>query len=131
MGCNDVANFILDKILVEGSEYRCKLYGLIGKLYMNDIKKNIDWFKKEVEPLLHGFDLKYTFFGDGDFGALNRVEFEGYNKSGYVDFWSKDWLEIHLYDFHLDQELMNVLLEPSQEEKKEKAFNDLQKYLKY
>jgi len=96
---------------------------------METIKKDIEWFKKDVEPILTGFKCEYSFFENGDFGDLNRVEFEGNGKGGNIDFWEKNWLEIHLYDYNKDKELIHVLLEPSQKEEKEKALNKLQSNL--
>ncbi len=93
------------------------------------MRKDIEWFKNKVEPILNGFKLEYSFFENGDFGNLNRVEFEGNGKGGNVDFWEKDWLEIHLYDYNKDEELIHVLLEPSQKEEKEKALHELQSNL--
>lgn len=50
---------------------------------------NIDFFKTEVAPYLAGYELQYSSFSNGDFGDLERVEFERGDKLGTVDIWSK------------------------------------------
>jgi hypothetical protein len=95
------------------------------------MKKDIIWFKNEFAHLLgQGYELKYSTFQDGDFGNLERVEIEGNNKGGNVDFWSLGWLNIHLVDYYeKGNELLNVLLEPHQEREKEVAFRKLKELL--
>lgn len=93
------------------------------------MKKDIVWFKKHIIPVLNDFKIEYSFFENGDFGDLNRVEFEGKGKGGNIDFWEKDWLEIHLYDYNEDKELIHVLLDPKQESEKEKAIEIMQSLL--
>lgn len=91
--------------------------------------KNIVWFKEEVEQYLKMFEIKYKFFEKGDFGDLNQVEFNSKEKGGEIDFWSTGWLGIHLVDYIKGEELLNVFLEPHQEEEKENAFKRLQELL--
>lgn len=94
------------------------------------MEKDIIWFKKEFIPLIQEYyELEYSSFSDGDFGNLERIEFEGKGKGGNVDFWSLGWLNIHLVDYISGNELLNVLIEPCLNEEKEKAFNILQKLL--
>ena len=92
--------------------------------------KSIFWFKNEVEPYLKNFEVKYKFFEKGDFGDLNQVEFNSKEKGGEIDFWSTGWLSIHFVDYIKGEELLNVFLEPHQEEEKEDAFKKLQALLK-
>ncbi|MFB1118923.1 hypothetical protein RF240_22415 [Dickeya dadantii] len=89
---------------------------------------DISFFKKEIEPILVGYRFQYSSFPDGDFGDLERAEFEGHNKVGTVDFWSKGWVGIDIYDLIVDDQLLNVLLGP--EEEQLKAIETLIKLLK-
>lgn len=93
------------------------------------MKKDISWFREYFEPILKGFSIEYSFFQNGDFGDLNRVEFEGKGKGGNIDFWEKDWLEIHLYDYEEDKELLHLFLDPDQEPEKEKALEIVKELL--
>ena len=87
---------------------------------------DINWFKNEVIPKIADvYKVDYSFFANGDFGNLDRVEFEGNGKGGHIDFWSLGWLNIHLVDYANGDELLNVLLEPQQDERKEEAFKRL------
>lgn len=79
---------------------------------------DINFFKKEIQPILEGYNFQYSSFPNGDFGDLERVEFEGHNKIGTVDFWSKGWISIDIYDLILDDQLMNLLLGPDEEQLK-------------
>ncbi len=93
------------------------------------MKKDINWFKKNITPVLKDYKIEYSFYEKGDFGDLNRVEFEGKGKGGNIDFWEKDWLEIHLYDYQKDKELIHLLLDPQQELQKDKAIEILKNLL--
>ncbi|GKW06312.1 hypothetical protein [Pectobacterium carotovorum] len=79
---------------------------------------DINFFKKKIEPILVRYSFQYTSFLDGDFGDLERVEFEGHNKVGTVDFWSKGWISIDIYDLVLDDQRLNLLLGPDEEQLK-------------
>lgn len=90
------------------------------------MKEDILWFKNEFIPLLvEDYKIEYVSFKEGDFGTLERVEIEGKNKGGNIDFWSLGWLNIHLVDYEEGKELLNVLLEPNQKIEKEEAFKKL------
>ncbi len=91
--------------------------------------KDIKWFKDELVPKLTGYELSYKFFDEGDFGSLNQVEFNSKKIGGNIDFWGLDWLGIFVWDYEKEEQLLNVLLEPHQEEEKVKAFNQLQELL--
>ncbi|MBD8202961.1 hypothetical protein [Pseudomonas viridiflava] len=87
------------------------------------------WFDESVKPLLKGFSLKYSSFADGDFGGLERIELEGFNKLGAIEFWFKGWVGINIYDLALDNQIMNVLLSPEEGESVSKAFDRFLKIL--
>lgn len=91
--------------------------------------KDVNWFKKEIAPCLKGYEIKYKFFEQGDFGSLNQVEFNAEKQGGEIDFWSTGWLNIFVWDFINEEQLLNVFLEPHQEEEKEVAFKRLQELL--
>jgi len=81
-----------------------------------ETEKNISWFKA-VASNLQGYEIKYKFFEQGDFGSLNQVEFNSKLKGGNIDFWSSGWIGIHLVDYAEGIELINLLLEPTEKER--------------
>jgi len=87
------------------------------------------WFNERVKPLLKGFALEYSSFADGDFSDLERTELEGFNKLGTVEFWSKGWVGINIYDCALDGQVMNVLLSLEEKESVSQAFEKFIKIL--
>ncbi len=93
---------------------------------MMEKAKDIEWFKKVIEPTLKGYKIQYRFYEEGDFGSLNQVIFNSPIKGGGIDFWELGWLGIDIYDYENDEQLLNILLEPYQNEEKEKAFKRLQ-----
>lgn len=71
-------------------------------------------FDQEFKPLLKCYTLVYSSFPNGDFGDLERVELEGFNKLATVEFWSRGWIGVDVYDVVLDQQVMSVLLSPEE-----------------
>lgn len=71
-------------------------------------------FDQEFKPLLKSCALEYSSFPNGDFGDLERVELEGFNKLATVEFWSRGWIGVDVYDVALDQQVMCVLLSPEE-----------------
>ena len=90
-----------------------------------NIKKESDWFRHNIMNKLSGFDVIEKSFPSGDFGALEQIEFNSDKISGNIDFWSLGWIGILVWDREHEQELMNILCEPSEKEKIEEAFNKL------
>jgi hypothetical protein len=88
-------------------------------------EKNIDWFKKELVNNFKDYQITYRFFEEGDFGSLNQVILESSEKGGGIDFWGQGWLGVDLYDYKNDKQLINILLEPHQEDEKNKALKKL------
>lgn len=76
---------------------------------------DIDFFKREIEPMLGDYSFKYSSFPDGDLGSLERVELEGNQKIGTIDFWSKGFIGIDIYNIKLDDQQFNLLLGPDDE----------------
>lgn len=94
-----------------------------------EIVKDIFWFKENTAPNLKDYQITYKSFKNGDFGDIERVEFEGKGQGGYIDFWSSGWLNIELYHYEQKRSIMNVLLEPEEYLEKDKAFEELQNIL--
>lgn len=90
---------------------------------------DVSWFNESVKPFLKGYSLEYSSFPNGDFGDLERVELEGFNKLATVEFWSKGWVGVDIYDCALDDQVMNVLLSPEEKESIPQAFELLVKIL--
>jgi hypothetical protein len=82
---------------------------------------NIDYVNKIITPKLKNYKLTYNSFPNGDFGSLERIAIEGINKVASIDIWSKGWLNIDIYDLILDEQVMNVLLEPEEIKEQEDA----------
>ena len=57
----------------------------------------------------------YRNYKNGDFGDLNQIIIESKILGGGIDFWSSGWLEIELYDYEKERQIINVLLEPTEE----------------
>lgn len=79
-------------------------------------EKDLLWFKS-IASNLQGYEIEYKFFEEGDFGSLNQIEFNSESKGGNIDFWSTGWVGIHLVDYIEGNELMNLLLEPTEKER--------------
>ncbi|MCC8465029.1 MULTISPECIES: hypothetical protein [Photorhabdus] len=77
---------------------------------------NIHDFDKNIKPLLRNYSFEYSFFVDGEFGNLERIEFDGCGKLGTIDIWSKGWLSIDIYDCILDRQVMNVIYSPEEKQ---------------
>lgn len=81
----------------------------------------LTWFKDELAPHLAGFALAYRSCGQGDFGTLERVEFESDALLGTLDFWSHEWLDVHVIERASVEERLNLFLGPNQEADKAQA----------
>lgn len=92
---------------------------------------SFDYFNQYVKSKIPAeFSFKYLNEKNGQFGDLQRVEFESPTKIGGVDFWSTGWLNIHLVDTSKGDELLNALLDPEEAEKaKKNAFQQLLNFL--
>lgn len=82
-------------------------------------------FEKEIKPLLNRYTMQYATFANGDFGCLERIELEGLNKLATVDFWSKGWIGIDVYDCACDEQVMNILLSPEEKHRIPQELNNL------
>jgi len=86
--------------------------------------KDVLWFNEKIKPFLNGYLLSYSSFQKGDFGSSERIEIEGFEKLATVEFWSKGWVGIDIYDCALDAQIMNVLLSPEDAASAVKAFGN-------
>lgn len=94
-----------------------------------ELTKNVLWFKTNMEPILKKYEIHYRDYKDGDFGNLSQVEFNSKKKGGNIDFWSLGWLGIFIWNYEEEEEIINVLLSPDQEEEKIKIFEKLKTIL--
>lgn len=85
----------------------------------------MSYFKNHISHKLNDYKLTYSSYPNGDFGDLERVVIEGGDKVAGIDFWSKGWLDIDIYDLVLDEQVMNVLLDPTETKKQEQEISKL------
>lgn len=90
---------------------------------------SIDFFKTQIAPRLTGYEIRYSFYTNGDFGDLARVEFEKEDMLATVDFWSQGWMSLDVYSSALDNQLINLLLSPDESEAQKAAMHKLIKVL--
>ena len=79
------------------------------------MEKTLEWFKQEVSPDLLNYKITYRSYKNGDFGDLDQIIIESKSLGGGIDFWSSGWLGIVLYDYEKEKQIINVLLEPTEE----------------
>ena len=91
--------------------------------------KDVEWFKSNIIPKIKGYELDYKFFYKGDFGSLNQIEFNSKKIGGNIDFWGLGWLGIFVWNYETEEQLLNVLLEPSQIKEQDEALKKLQDLL--
>lgn len=92
--------------------------------------KDVLWFKEKVAPILVGYEVSYRYVAEGDFGSLDLVEFNSSKRGGEIDFWSTGWLSILLVDYSNSEVLLNLFLEPDEDNEKEQALEMLLVYLR-
>lgn len=86
---------------------------------------NIKMFNEVIKPKLTEYSFEYSAFASGEFGDLERVEFEGRDKLGTIDFWSKGWIGIDIYDCAIEEQILNSLTSPEEQELAETNFTML------
>lgn len=86
---------------------------------------DIGQFEEKIKPLLGRYLLERSSFENGDFGNLDRIEIEGCNILATIDFWSKGWISIDVYDCLGEEQIMNVLLSPDKADRIPDEFNKL------
>lgn len=86
----------------------------------------LDFFNECVKPKIPSeYSLTWSDYLDGDFGDLRRLEFESNIKIGTIDFWSSGWISMDIVDTHRDEQVLNVLYSPDQEDIIKIAFGQL------
>ncbi|MFZ6759353.1 hypothetical protein ACO0K9_19275 [Undibacterium sp. Ji50W] len=69
--------------------------------------------------------LTWSDFQGGDFGDLKRAAFESLSLLGSIDFWSKGWLAIDIFDLRVQDQVLVVLCSPEEEDGLKNAFDKL------
>lgn len=107
-------------------EFNVPIHSLLQGGNMTQLKY---YFFKNILPKMNqDFLIKERHFYNGDFGNLHRFEFFGLKCRliGNLDFWSLNWLEIHLLDLNSDNVLYHKLLSPDKvNEKSLLEFEDI------
>lgn len=86
----------------------------------------LDFFNDFVKPKISTeYSFTWSDFLDGDFGDLKRLEFESSIKIGTIDFWSTGWISMSIVDMHIQEQVLNVLYSPDQEDDIKAAFDQL------
>lgn len=80
---------------------------------------DIDFFEKELAPLLESFNLEYHTYTEGDFGNLEQVVFDTLILGGNFDFWGNGWLGVFIYDYVTDLIIFNKMFDSKEQHKNE------------
>ncbi len=93
----------------------------------------MNYFKNNIFPNIRDYyviNFSTAIEGDvGGFGNLERVEIEGNNLLGGIDFWSSGWIDFHLIDLRNDKEILNILVSPDKNEEKTKILEEFKRIL--
>ncbi len=93
----------------------------------------MNYFKDNIFPKLRDYyAINFSTSIEGDvssFGNLERVEIEGNNLLGGIEFWSSGWIDFHLIDSRNDKEILNILVSPDKNEEKTKILEDFKRIL--
>ncbi|MDC5596909.1 hypothetical protein OHX11_14185 [Acinetobacter baumannii] len=94
---------------------------------------SMDYFKKNIFPKIkENYTVTFSNATEGEvmgFGNLERVEIEGNNILGGIEFWSSGWLSIHLINIERDEEILNSLISPDDSKRKNELLEDFEKKL--
>jgi hypothetical protein len=93
------------------------------------IKKESIWFKENIISHLESYDIQEKSFSNGDFGDLEQIEFNSEKISGNIDFWSKGWVGVFVWNNICESEMLNILSEPNEEERIIDSFNKLKEII--
>jgi len=77
---------------------------------------NLEWFENIFASKLQILQTEKSFFKDGQFGDLERIEFENDKKFGTIEFWSQGWINMDIYDCNIDDQIFNILLSPDEKD---------------
>jgi hypothetical protein len=74
-------------------------------------KQRIDRFKKTYKEKLNYYtSIKNISEKDSDFGDIEGIQFDSEQKGGFIYFWSSGYINFHLYDYILDEEIVKDTL---------------------
>lgn len=94
---------------------------------------SMNYFKNNICPNIRDYyKINFSTSIERDvtgFGNLERVEIEGNNLLGGIDFWSSGWIDFHLIDLRNDKEILNILVSPDRNEEKTMILEDFEKTL--
>jgi len=77
---------------------------------------NLKWFEEKFSSKLQNLQTEKSSFKDGQFGDLERIEFESEKKFGTIEFWSQGWINMDIYDCNIDDQIFNILLSPDEKD---------------
>lgn len=93
----------------------------------------MNYFKNNIFPNIRDYyKINFSASVEGDitgFGNLERVEIEGNNLLGGIDFWSSGWIDFHLIDLRNDKEILNILVSPDRNKEKIMIMEDFERTL--
>lgn len=83
-------------------------------------KIDFNWFKNEIIPELIKYEINCRYFAEGDFGSLNQVSIESDKIGCEIDFWSSGVINIFLWDYQKEKQVLNktFTIEDDESEKK-------------
>jgi len=93
------------------------------------MKKDIDYYNNYIASYLKAYEIEYKSFDEGDFGSLEQVEFNNDKRGGNIDFWGLGQLGIFIWDYEKEAEILNIFLNPDQEEEKKEYLDKLKELL--
>ncbi|MGJ1458016.1 hypothetical protein [Sphingobacterium multivorum] len=73
--------------------------------------------KEILATKLEAYEVEERNFPEGDLGSLLQIEFNNSSKGGNIDLWSSDWFGVFLWDYVNEKELLNVLIDPTGDQK--------------
>lgn len=93
----------------------------------------MNYFKNNIFPNIRDYyKINFSTSVERDitsFGNLERVEIEGNNLLGGIDFWSSGWIDFHLIDLRNDKEILNILVSPDRNKEKTMILEDFERTL--
>ena len=92
------------------------------------LEKIIKEFSNQVIDM--NYDVKCTSYLKGDFGTLERIEFDSHELGGFIDYWGNGYLNVHLVNYKLEKEILNRFIISNIEEDKIKLLYDLLEFIR-
>ena len=93
----------------------------------------MEYFRENILPKIENhYVITFSIFSEKEIiglGDLERVEIEGSNLLGGVEFWSLGWMSIHLVNMENDQEILNTLISADEDNRKIEELYKLEEIL--